>query len=142
MAAAVFVSITSGAQAYGDHDDWDCGNSVIVTRWKDQLSFTDRGAKIHQLASGIKYKGAAILKRKGKAALKIKWDFTGDDPKLTAMTANGSFCHFMSDMDWHREWCRKDKDPDSCEQVKAQEEWERNQKVSSGMIRRQKRVKT
>ena len=107
--------MTGSAQAYGDHADWDCGTSIMLTFWKNELSYTDHGRG--GLLANTDDKSEATLKRKGKAPVKIKWFYSG------VVTANGKVCHEMSDIDWYREWCRKEKDVDKCDgNVKSERE--------------------
>jgi len=105
IATAMLALTASNALAYDVYEEWDCGNDVIVTTWKDQLHFyTHEDHKYFRSITHIKDAGKTTLKRKGNAAVRIEWDFT-DHP--FRITVNDKACHNMSDVDWNKEECKK-----------------------------------
>ena len=127
IATAMLALTASNALAYDDYE-WDCGNDLIVTGWKDQLHFyTHEDHKYFRSITRIKDAGKTTLKRKGNAAVRIEWDFT-DHP--IRITVNDMACHSMSEMDWNREGCRRRETADACERVRLQEKAERNDRIS------------
>ena len=128
IAVTAFALTAGSAHAYGDHEDWDCGNDLIVTGWKDQLSFNTHDEHLYAPSiAPVKDKGKTVVRRKGKAAVTVTWDLT-DHP--IRITANSKACHYMTGMDWYREWCRRGHDAGACERIRRQEEAESNYRTS------------
>jgi len=77
------------ANAYGDHYDWDCGNDIMVTAWKDER-------KIHY----VDPEGNFTKKDMGNVTLKIRGN---------RVWLNGRECKpLLSEEAWYKFWCDRD----------------------------------
>jgi hypothetical protein len=102
IAAALLLALTSPAFAFGDHADWDCGNQIGVTMWKNQISLSAGGDPFSENA--VRYT------EKSSGRFDLRWDRKN-------VWMNGKKCVYLTDNLHWTKYCAEG-DKSSCDELK------------------------
>ena len=96
IAAALLLALTTPAFAFGDHNDWDCGNGINVMEGKGLTVFINTPTNPNP-------KSTAETTYPAKGRFDLKWSDKG-------IWLNGRKCLLLSDRLVHTKGCAENDD--------------------------------